>query len=354
MGYREYQKFLTKAKNKMSPYLNSVGLYYNKEIQKFVGFTDYEVILIEFEEFLTDTQLAINFKRYTNSLDEEYHFTLPRKKNLYGCRDINFSHWKYYPEGVDKKDKEHLNKQLEMMTDEMLEQIKLKLEPLILTDYPVDVYLEERYLEIVDDLAMKKHPLGYTFDDEWILDNEERVNTMPWWSNLCNEQYTYASKKREALLPYKDFYIEIMKRYEINKSAHQKEAKNYLSKFNQSKFIEPTYKYYTITEVMDGELGRYIEQNLQKHGFIRQESIGCHRINYEAFYSKEINLEIYLSIYVGIAWMFSYSTPNEYGMLTVKDIQADCDGLCLIDDVNYKEKVDQAIEKLLISLGGRV
>jgi len=349
MGYREYQKFLTKVKNKMSPYLNGLGLYYNKEIQKFVGFNDYEIVLIEFEEFLTDTQLAINFKRYTNILDEEYHFALP-KKNLYGCRDISFSHWKYYPERVDKKDKEQLNVQLEMMTDEMLAQIKLKFEPLILTEYPIDVYIEEKYLKTVDDLAMKNHPLGYTFYDEWIIANEERVNTMPWWSNLCNELYAYELKKREVLLPYKDYYTKMMKKYEINKIVHQKEAKNYLSRFHQGKFIEPTYKYYTIKEVMDGEFGQYVEHSLQKHGFIRQESIGCHRNSNEAFYSKEINIEVYLSIYNGIRWTFSYSTPNEYGMLTVKDIQADCDGLCLIDDINYKEKIDQAIEKLLISL----
>jgi hypothetical protein len=125
MGYREYQKLLTRVKNKMSPYLNNLGLYYDKEIEKFIGFNDYEVILIEFEEFLTDTKLAINFKRYTNVFDYEYSFALPQKNRLYGHRDINFSHWKYYPKGVDKKDKEHLNAQLEMITDEMLEQIKL-------------------------------------------------------------------------------------------------------------------------------------------------------------------------------------------------------------------------------------
>jgi len=350
MGYREYQKFLTRAKNKMSPYLNSLGLYYNKEIQKFIGFNDYEIILIEFEEFLTDTELAINFKRYTDILDEEYHFAFPEKNRVYGSRDINFSHWKYYPDGVDNKDKEQLNAQLEMITGEMLEQIKLKLTPRILTNYPVDIYIKEKYIKIVDDMAMKNHPLGYTFYDEWVHVNEERVSSMSWWSNLCNEVYAYESKKRESLLPYKDFHAEMMKRYEVNKISHQKEAQNYLSQFKQSKFIEPTYKYYTINEIMNMELGAYVEQGLKKHGFIRQESIGCHKNNQEAFYSKEINIEIYLITYFGIDWQFSYSIPDKYGLLKVIDIKADCDGLCFIDDASYKEKVDQAIEKLLMSL----
>ncbi len=349
MGSKEYKKFLTKAKNKMSPYLNDLGLYFDKEIKKFIGFNDYEVLLVEFEEFLTDTKLAVNFHRYTNVIDEGYEFALPRKTNLYGNRDITFSHWKYYPEGVDKKDKDHLNAQLEMIADEMLEQIKLQLEPRILTHYPVEVYIKEKYQKVTDDLAMKNHPHGYTFYDEWAIENEERINTMPWWSNLCNELYFYESKRREALLPYKDFYTEMIKRYETNRMMHKKEAKNYLSKFSDGKFIEPTYKFYTINDVMHGNLGQYVEQNLQKHGFVRQESIGCHRNNQEAFYNKEINLEIYLIIYNGIRWAFSYSAPNEYGMLIVKDIQADCDGLCLIDDINYKEKVNQAIGKLLMS-----
>jgi len=347
MGYREYQKLLTKAKNKMSPYLNSLGLFYDEHIQKFIGFNDYEVILIEFEEFLTDTELAINFQRYTNCLDESYVFTLPNKKNLYGCRDIHLSHWKYYPEGADKKDKERLNKQLEMITDEMLEQIKLKFEPHILTDYPVDVYIKEKYLERTDEMACELSPNGYTFEDEWVEMNEERVNSMPWWSDLCNKQYLYVSKKREEVLPYKTFYAEMIQRYETNNKKYQKEAIAYLSQFENAKFIEPKYRYHFIQEFMDSEKGHYVESVLKEYGFERQESIECHRNNKEAFYSKTFDMEIYFIIYDGIRWAFSYSSPNEYGMLTVKDIEADCEGFCLIDDMNFNEKVDEAIGKLI-------
>jgi len=350
MSYREYQKLLTIAKNKMSPYLNNIGLFYDEDIQKFIGFNDYEVILIEFEEFSRDTELAINFKRYTNCLDESYIFTLPNKKNLYGCRTINFSHWKYYPEEVDKKDKEYLNKQLEMITDEMLGQIKLKLEPIILTDYPVDVYIEEKYLEITDEMAYKITSNGYAFDDEWIEMNEERVGSMPWWSNLCKEQYLYSSKKREELLSYKTFYYEMKQRYEINMKKYQKEVKAYLSQFKNAKFIKPKYKYYFIQEIMKSEKGYYVEAELKKHGFERQDSIGCHRYNQEAFYSKRFDIEIYFIIYDGIRWAFSFSMLNEYGLLTVQNIEADCESLCLIEDSNFKEGISEAIEKLLKAL----
>jgi hypothetical protein len=350
MGYSEYQKLLTKAKNKMSPYLNSLGLYYNKEIQKFIGFNDYEIILIEFEEFLTDTEIAIGFKRYTNCLDDEYSFVLPNKKNLYGCRDINFSHWRYYPEGIDKKDKKYLNQQLEMITDEMLEQIKLKLEPRILTEYPVDIYIKEKYLEITDEMARKINLNGYTFSDEWYEINEERINSMPWWSNLCNEEYAYVSKKREEILPYKAFFDEMNKRYKINKEKHQKNSKEYLLQFEHTKSIEPQYRYHLIQDLMNSNKGYHVEAELRKHGFVRQESIGCHRNNQEAFYSEEINLEIYLTIYDGIRWAFSYSIPDEYSILVNKDIDADCDGLCLIDDDNFRKKINQTIENLVISL----
>ena len=350
MSRREFQKFLTKAKNKMSPYLNSLGLYYDKSIEKFIGFNEYEVVLIEFEEFLSDSQLAVSFKRYTNVLNEDYSFTLPDKKHLHGSRDIYSDRWKYYPEGVNKNDKEHLNRQLEMITDEMLEQIKLRFEPRILTDHPVDVYINEKYLEKTDEMACGMNKNGYTFEDEWIEMNEERVNSMPWWSDLCNEQYFYASQKREEILPYKIFYAEMIRRYEANKEKHQKEAIAYLSQFKNTKLIEPKYRYHSIQEFINSEKGHYVESVLKKYGFERQESIGCHRNNQEAFYSKTFDIEIYFIIYDGIRWAFSYSSPNEYGMLTVKDIEANCEGLCLIDDVNFNKKVDEAIGKLLKSL----
>jgi len=334
----------------MSPYLNSLGIFYDKDIQKFIGFNDYEVILIEFEEFLPETKLAINFQRYTNCLDESYVFTLPNKKNLYGCRDIHLSHWKYYSEGVDKSDKEHLNRQLDMITDEMLEQIKLKYESRILTDYPVDVYIKEKYLEKTDEMTCEMCPNGYTFEDEWIEMNEERVSSMPWWSNLCNEQYFYVSKKREEVLPYKTFYAEMIQRYETNKKKHRNEAIAYLSRFENAKLIESKYRYYFIQEFMNSEKGHYVESELKKHGFDRRESIGYHSSNQEAFYSKRFDMEIYFIIYDGIRWAFSYSSPNEYGMLTVKDVEADCHGLCLIDDMDFKEKVDVGIGKLIVSL----
>jgi hypothetical protein len=349
MGYSEYQKLLTRAKNKMSHYLNSIGLYYNKEIQKFVGFNDYEIVLIEFRESFRE-EISVVFSRYTSCLDQSYQFSLPKKNRAYPGYGIKSSHWVYYPEGTDKKDKKHLNLQLEMMTDEMLEEIKLQLEPRILTDWPIELYIKEKYIQVTDELATKKHPLGYTFYDEWYDANEKRISTMPWWSNLCNELEVYETKKREALLPYKDFYDEMMQRYERNKIEHQKEAKNYLSKFKQSKFIKPTYKYYTIKEVMSMDLGKYVEQKLQEHGFVRQESFGCHRHNKEAFYSEDFNIEIYLSIYGGISWGFSYSSLNKFGLLTVKDMKAECEGLCLIEDQNYISHADQAVAKLLDSL----
>ena len=346
----EYELFLKKIQKKISPYLNTLGIYFDNSIEKFIGFNDYEIILIEFEEFLTDTELAINFHRYTNCLDEKYKFVPPKSNSLYGTREINLSHWKYYPEGADKKDKEQLNLQLEIVAEEMLGQIKLKLEPCISTDYPVDVYIKEKYIEVTDEMALEISPDGYTFEDEWFVMNEERISSMPWWSNLCNEQYNYVSQRRDEILSYKAFYYEMMKRYETNRHIHQKEIKRYLSQYKQAKFIKPKYQYHFIREVMNTKLGHYVETELTKHGFLRQESMGCHRNNQEAFYSNILDIEIYFVIYDGIRWAFSYSIPDEYGMLTVNEIEADCSGLCLIDDEKSKEKVDEAIEKLLVLL----
>jgi hypothetical protein len=343
---KEYKILLKKIEEKMSPYLNDLGLYFDQNIEKFIGFTEYEVLLIEFVEFLTDTELAINFYRYTTCLEEEYQFAIPEKDHLYGCRDINFSHWKYYPDGINKKDNNYFNQQIEMIVGEMLEQIKIQLEPRILTKYPVSVYIKEKYEKLCDELAMEKHPSGYALDDQWHVENEEIADTLVWKADMYDNEYNYIAQKREAILPYKKYKQKMLTIFEKNKILFQEDARKYLCKYNNEKFITPTRKYYTIGEMLETDLGLYIISELKRIGFEMQNSIGCRSREKEAFYNKKIDFEIYLSIYFGIGWNITCSYPDKHGLLSSCDPDKECLGICFID-VSYKKSVDIMIENFL-------
>ena len=68
---REYENFLQKATKEIDPILNEFGLFYNNELEKFIGFTDYEVLLI------SNGSTESNLKYAKTIVDDKlFHFSL--------------------------------------------------------------------------------------------------------------------------------------------------------------------------------------------------------------------------------------------------------------------------------------
>lgn len=355
MAKKEYNIFLKKAEEIMSPYLNRLGLYYDKEIEKFIGFSEYEIILIEFEEFLTDTEIAINFHRYSNCFDKEYSFILPKKNHLYGSRDINFSHWTYYTEGTKEKDKEQLRIQLDRITNEMLEQIELRLESMILTDYPIEKYIREEYINDCEQMARESHPKKYDYTDEWYLLNEESTNKEPWTLRLTDDEYEYVFSRREKLLPYKKYLETLKKRLKKNKTRHQEDAKEYLMRYSSQNFIKQIYKYYFIDEFLNLKVGKYLISRLKEQGFVFVASASSLEDNRAVFYSKELEKEINIGILSGISWYISHSVLVEYEQfencrIDCKNDKYDFDGCLIGKEIDHEIKVDNTIKKFIKTL----
>lgn len=348
MSMNEYKHFLKRISALLEKRFNPLGMFYNEKIEKFIGFTDYETVLVEFEEFMTESIIAINFSRYTDCLNSTYCFTLPQKDKLYGHRNISYDHWRYYPEGTHEKTKQALDNQLDTIIPEMLESIENFIVPNILTDFPVDQYIIEKYEAECDELARGIHPEGYGFEDEWYLQQDDDVLER-WTNQLADDEYAYITRRREELIPFTPYYQEQLKTLTANKKFHQEEVRKYFN--NSAKFIVPSFKYFTIGEFLQTPTGKNLISTLKAKNIVFKANARKAAKNEACFVDTLSGIELTLCVADGLYWYMYRLFEDDDGMKQAKYITSVKEsafhvGWLISDFENGSKQVDIAMNQL--------